>query len=273
MQTNMTRMARTWLTLAGLGVWLAGAGPAMATFANYVDFQGDAVGANPSLADYISETGGNVIEVVGSASTPADPFGGAGNKSLWLQDNNDPSDAAVGFRRTVAEPVGKLSLRLYVVQDVSFPTPWLELRAFKDGISSLDGAAQGVEIGPWMFFSAGSLVSPISIGLFTSGPTLTLDQTLSANTAHMVEISFNTVSDTFTAMLDGSPLTDDGGATTVFPFYSALPDLNAVAFTAGFSTRVGVRTFVDDISLIPEPATVSLVAMGGLAFVSRRRRV
>lgn len=259
--------------LASLLIWCAASGQARATFANGIDFQADTVGGNPGAADYIEETGGSVVEVIGASSTPADPFGGAGNKSLWLQDDSATGSAQAGFRRTTTEAVGWLGLKFNVTQDATYPTPFFQVRLFDDGVTSLDGSASTAEMGPWMAFNASLAGDPIDIRVAdTVGGWLILDQTLTSNTVHTLVITFNAASDTFTALLDGSPLTDDGGTTTAFPFRTPQSGIDAIEFTAAHYTRTGAQAFVDDIQLVPEPNVTALLAVAGAVLWRRRKK-
>jgi len=233
------------------------------------DFQSDTVGSNPlpNSGSTLYESSGNNVEVVGPASTPADPFGGVGNQSLLITaaatgNNGEYVMAAPGAS---AGPVGSVSMNYYQRSTGPAGPPVMELK-----VGAFTGFAGGSQTGPWMIINGAT-----NILVFTPGPTLTLDQTVSLDAAHTFAIHFDANTDTFTATLDGNPLTDDGGATTSFPFFSSLAGVHGLDVIAPSSSRTG-QVFLDNvtINIVPEPASMlSLAGLAGGLTLRRRARV
>jgi hypothetical protein len=234
------------------------------------DFQGDTVGAAPSGTSYALAGGTNRLEVVDSASNPADPFGGSGNKSLLLEDNSDPlpggASAEVRFQGGAGAPTaGTFSTNFYAFDDATYHRPFLEVKLGTNNVAS------GGDIGAWLFFTDSGTISD-----FNGGPAF--DNVLTLNTINTLTLTFDTVADTYSGTIQQGagpavPLTKDSGATTVFSLGTAPSvGIDSVGFGVGWSSNAEDRQFVDNVTItaVPEPASMGLI-LGAGAMMLRRR--
>ena len=273
------------------------------------DFQNDTPGLRPLTAAYRSEDGlpiGNppvryargivVGDTVGAdpegTPYPADPFGPAGNQSLLIEDQRDIANAPkVGFG-THPLTVDTFSAKLYFFEGVDNNITWgkhvseIRLGRFDyvtDGHSSIEWWDQdlGSAMGIWLRWSdADGTGIKLRLGMIDTSvfpweiENLLLDNATPYNTPFEIAVSFDTTTDTMTGTLDGVPLTADAGQTTVFPFAYPQTEITAVEFVGGYTNYLGVRYFVDDVTLGGVAATADFdgdLVVGGSDFLKWQR--
>jgi MYXO-CTERM domain-containing protein len=267
MRTLRDRFALVLTAAAGI---TAMSGVASAAYLS-LDFQGDTVGDPPSGTFYLSDSPPtNIVTVVDGSSSPADPFGGAGNKSMLVQDDTNATDTRVSWKGAPGGLVnGVFKTQFYLNSSAGFTVPYVNIRLGKDGL-----AAGGTsEIAAWLLLS-----HPVAPGKFvidnSSVPYDILDNAIAFNTIHEVEITFDSTSHTFTGKLDGNPLTANSGTKTTWDYYTNMSMIDSVMFNAGSSSTIDNRVFIDNVSLdapIPEPSMLGLAGLGLAAFGRRQR--
>ena len=272
--------------LASLCASLAFAGALHASIITTWNFQGASyvAGSAPSTSgtgiSFTNVTNGNRVLVVGSASTPADPFGGTGNQSLYVQrvaaDNTTPILQLNVPGYTTAAPLtsGTVSFDL-----------------FADLITNGRGS---IEVNLGTMASAGSAGRANSFAAFqinmstatagtigrlsyfsntTSGPSITHSEFLvPTDTATTLSVSWTAggSNPSYSIYVNGVH-----AITSAFTV-SSVAGLNAIRFTTVNGTT-DINYFVDNISVssspIPEPAhaTTLLAAVAACITWGRRR--
>ena len=242
----------------------------------YIDenFDADTTGGHPAGASSVVDdgVGGNlIVEIVDSISSPVDPFGGAGNKSLFMVDNapkdtvNSPAQdiADVNFRGTV--PVAGISQGTLTVD---FYLTAADDYGFVRMGKTTDDVFAATELGWYIRMGGDGTLQYIA-----NAGWKTFDQAISVATAHTLEITFDTDTDTFTGKVDSAALTGDSGATTAFNYFwdNTFDGLNMLQLRVGGRGDVGREMFFDNVKLVPEPASMALMMIGGLLCLRRRR--
>lgn len=111
-------------------------------------------------------------------------------------------------------------------------------------------------------------ISGGSIGVFDGtgtqcGSTLTLVKDAWVDLRFEINLGANTFSSYYNNILVGTCTWQNGGS-------NALQALDLYADESGETAQIGA-VFYDNVQLVPEPATLSLLALGGLAMIRRRR--
>jgi hypothetical protein len=242
------------------------------------NFQGDTAGNPPSGPSYIVAPTGTDARVVDSSTTPADPFGGAGNHSLMLFDDLNATGAStvVGYNFANMTTAGRLTIDFVLEKNATWNQPYTQLR-FMDNDG--DNTATVPEIGPWILLNGANNPTQATSarvealefnGTGTSFVATTF--AITYNAPHTLVLDFDLAADNYTMTLDGN-LLQTGGATprSVFNFYTAQSEINNFEALTAASTRIDSRVFYDNINVVPEPASATLLALSGLAGLRRRR--
>lgn len=271
-------MKSTKLTALTLVVVASFAAGAVATPVVYIDedFQGTTPTAAPNTTDpnayVIVDDPGNGTDVyIGTSSAS---FGGSfintpsENVSLIVEDFNSSGLALAGFRGSLPEEgitQGTVSFR-FAARRGGGIVGLGDIRIGNNG--DLANGLGTSEFAIWLLSSTngklyrydenGSLVEIASI----------VDQDI-----HDFVIDFDTDTDTYTVTLDGTLLGDAGNpSNTTFNFYEPQSGIDQVDFTSFSSGGSNSKVFFDDllVTAVPEPATLTLVLVGGLAYLRRR---
>lgn len=228
------------------------------------DFQGDTVGSAPTNGVIYSDIHTDVtqVEVVDAASTPADPFGGAGNKSLWMEDTGGTNSTLTFGINSPGYTQGILSAKIYVVDDATNTFQYVDLNGGTGAANQGNG-----DIGPWIQY----IPDDYGFRAITSAGAVYFSNSFPHNAVVDLVLHFDTATDTFTGTIDGNTLTD--GTNTTFAFFNDLSELTSVRIVHGMSVdRPTATTFYDNVTLVPEPSSMMLLGLGALVLVRRKRR-
>jgi MYXO-CTERM domain-containing protein len=228
------------------------------------DFESDTVGSAPTNGLVFSDyQAGTQVKVVDAGSIPADPFGGSGNQSLWMEDtaqSNSTLTYGVGSPGYVS---GTMSTQIYLLDDASNALQYFDVNGGTGNANTGAG-----DIGPWIQYNSESF----GFRAITSSGIVNFTNPVPHNTVLDMVIQFDATTDTFTGTLQGNPLTD--GTNTTFNFFNSLTELTSVRIVHSSSAQAepSSTTFYDNVTLVPEPAAMGLVGVGALAFIRRSRR-
>ncbi|NOY41611.1 MAG: hypothetical protein GXP26_07240 [Planctomycetes bacterium] len=191
---------------------------------------------------------------------------------MMVEDNNSPGAPKVVFDADAPVAVGVFSSNLYFEDAGAWTSPYAELRIGARGANASHNYWQGT-VAMYLKFNGSTLqLTTLSGG---SPVNTTLDNSVLLNATNSLELSFDTNTDTFTGILNGVALSSGGGANSTFAFTSDQTGIASVEFVGGWTSKTGMRFFVDDINLaaIPEPGSLSLVCLGVfVTFATRARK-
>jgi len=257
------------------------------------DYESDTPETYPTGALRVMIVGAdnNVVGVVDDGTISpgpyADPFGPAGNQSLVMEhiSNNilansgsvkvlydtDNLDNTPGETGTV-----RFSADMYFQQtdpSVFEDAPMMELRIGRRGNNASHESAgtMAVRMRLSTFFGGAFIEIDEDEG---SGNYVPIDNLVPLNTAFTLNLVMDTVAQTYTGDIDGTPLTDNAGAKSVFAFQanlSNIDEITGVEYVAAYNKSPFSATFwVDNTRLTPEPTSLSLVGLGSLLLLGRR---
>jgi hypothetical protein len=242
------------------------------------DFQGDTPGGNPAGAVFVSEPAGTGADVVDGTTTPSDPFGPAGNQSLMIFDDatNTGSTSLVGYQFPSQTGSASLSIDFYVEKNPDWNDPYSGIRFVHQDADPVTTVA---EIGPWLLINGWNnphhtTFAQVQVLEFNGTGTNFVGTTLdvSYNTRHTLTLDFDLATDTYTAAVDGTQLTT--GTRSVFNFYTPQSEIDDFEMYTANSARNNSRLYYDNLNVaVPEPASLTLLSLGGLALLGRRHRV
>ncbi len=226
------------------------------------DFQSDTVGAAPSGAHWI--TTGASVTVVDGNSTNADPFGGVGNQSMYI--NSAALSTYVVYKNDTAYTAGTFSIDLYGANVNSYTYVKLGNSSVSTGVPNVDTAVN-------LLIRWGSVFSSWD----ASNVSYNFDSKLLQNVAYSLVVTFDSSTEKWSATVNGTSITANSGVTTVFDYYNANSNsvLNVDRVSLYSPTASGgAMTYVDNISLaqIPEPSSALLVGAAAMLVAGSLRR-
>lgn len=235
------------------------------------DFQSYTPGEAPSGTDvFVKYNGrdGDRVYIVDSTTTPVNPIGGTGNKSLYIYNDHTNTKVPVG-QFTVADTgaiaKGTISFEIYVSSTPGDPGV-AEVNLGQLG--TLDAVRASSLTTIQFQNSSDPAKDPGNIRIFQnstsgSGPATYLDQHVILDAVNTITLSWDIETQKVTGTVNGEAMTI--GSTTEFDFTTTLSPLGVsqVRYTATGAQDVGY--FVDNLSVtaIPEPSHLVL-ALGTL---------
>lgn len=248
-----------------------------------VDFQSDTVGELPAQRSSQTNIGSpNTVAVVDGTSTPPDPFGPAGNKSLYM---NAPvgSSSSAGIWFTTQDDTlvahGSFQTQIYMVNESRF----LDLR-----LGQLDpgiGTGRISEGSSLIRLLVGSGNGTNTISVYQNGNSGTVvDQTFAFDTTLNLSIDWQMSGGDigYSVSLNGTPLTISG--VSLFDFYNTsfmldgepvtIEGVNGLQYRTGGAEASNYEYFVNSLSVsaIPEQGHVGLlIGLIGLLFAGSRK--
>lgn len=193
----------------------------------------------------------------------------SGNLALRVLDNDTvtTSDPFVSVTLPTALTSGVISFKIW---GATFPPNTGEYAIQLHG--QLNGAAPGLTEASRLYFRTDTPVTRLRVrhgtGTGSNNADTNLADPAAANTAYDISIAFDAVADTYSVQVNGG--------TAVSGRFVGNRDMDNIsrlgfAFLGGTTgVRVG-EYFIDDIAVVPEPASLALLAVGGALIASRRR--
>jgi hypothetical protein len=237
------------------------------------DFEGDTVGAAPANATFIQLAGANSLAiVVDDGSTPANPIGPAGNKSLLLRDRINTTDIRASFKGSLPDEgitQGKIAYQFHAVNAAGDTIPVVSMRAGLNDDASGGSRIDNSEAAFLLSFEAASN----RIVILEGGVSRILQQTWAPNVLNNVAIEFDAVAQTWGASLNGVTLTKSDSSSQ-FSFWSAVGAINQFDFVTGAGSNIQSTVFFDNLQVtgVPEPSVASLTMAGILVCLGPLRR-
>jgi len=247
--------------LVGLTVLVAVTG-AQATVVFFDDFEDDAIAANPPVLNSPSIGGDDIADVgIAWASTLAgDNPGVRGGADQYLDlgsasTNGNRSRYADAQFASTALASGDVIVSFEILWDYTgagSTFAWATVRG--GGTNLLDLVFRRGNSG-----NGGKRIQYNSSNIFVV--------TNSDTEWHTVTLTLHPTN--FDITLAGS----GAGTVNALPYANTLTNIDTVRFTTG-GANAGRNAYVDDVKVdqIPEPATMSLLVVGGVGVMARRRR-
>jgi len=244
-----------------------------------VDFDDDTTGGDPTSTFLQKGTDGSsevhTIEVVDSASTPADPFGGTGNKSMMVRADSAgtaPNHSYVTWYSdtSVTNETVTFSMSIYIDKNASGNfNQVIAVGNSGGGLIASNQTALDMTIvqtgggGRFQVYDGNTF--------FSGGIDQTPGGTFGYNTVMELEAELNMVTQTFEMSINGTQLTHSGGDKT-FDFRNSIVEIDAAQVFQSAAVNEG-QVFYDNVRLtVPEPGSFLLLTLGGLSLIARRRR-
>lgn len=237
------------------------------------DFEGDAVGSAPANATFIQVAGASSRAiVVDDGSTPANPMGPAGNKSLLLRDRINNADIRASFKGSLPDAgitQGKINYQFHAINATGDTIPIVSMRAGLNDDVTGGTRIENAEAAFLLSFE----VTNNRIVILEGGVSRILQQTWSPNVLNQVAIDFDTVLQSWGATLNGVTLTK-ADSSSQFSFWSAVGAINQFDFVTGAGSNVQSTVFFDNLQIIgvPEPASATLAMLSGAVGLGLTRR-
>ena len=224
------------------------------------DFQNDTVGQAPANAHI---TGTNKVEVVGNSSTPADPFGGSGNQSLVFEGGDDV-DWSSGAN---AITTGIATFSTKFLMSTNSPYDGSAYMTVQAGNNTIGGSFTSLESAAQFYITEGGIT------VRDGAAWVAIDNdfnNFNLGEVWNIAVDMNVDNQTWTLTINDVVMSDTVVGST-FAFRNSITAINAVAFN-GLNGRTQ-QVFVDDIALVPEPATLGLFGVFGIGIMLVRRIV
>lgn len=239
-----------------------------------IDFESDTLGSAPSTItpNDVKDPGSNIVEVVDNTSTPSNPIGVAGNRSVVLQDTDSGADARLNYLLDAPLTSGTVEFTFALEDAGNAGNPFGAI-FMGSGVTS-GGNVSSSTRGANILFSGNSSTTSFELVVITPTGTVTLDNVGDLGTSYDIVLNFDSNSDSWSGTINGDTITGSAGVVTSFAYDEPQPDLNSVEFVSGTIAKINSTFFVDNISVIPEPSQFAF--LGGILVLSlvcvRRRR-
>jgi len=206
-------------------------------------------------------TNGNVVSVVNSATTPVDPFGGAGNKSVYVHKASTSTDMPVfqlalpGYSTISSLASGSVSFDIYVEQ-LTNGRGSLEIDL--GTLGAVNANSRGSSLAAFQINTSTATV-PGSLSYFnntTSGGSITTSPyVMSLNAVNNISVVWDAATKIYTISVNGTEVVSS--AFTV----ASIAGFSSIRFTkVSDGSATDLNYFIDNVvvSAVPEPGTVSL---------------
>ncbi len=217
------------------------------------DFNNDTVGGNPTAS-----SGASLGTVVDSGSTPADPFGGSGNRSMYINDGDNIGwDAATGD--AIANGTATFTTKIWMTEDATHTDGDFYL-----SLGSGTGYMSSGEMAVRMFFRDNDVLT-----VYDGTSAVNIDNygtDLDYNEIWNVKVDMNLGDNTWSLTINNHVMSDTVAGST-FDFY-ADNDINSVYYNGTGSSG---QNFLDDVKVIPEPGTMGLLGLATMGILLVRR--
>ena len=212
-------------------------------------------GEPPDSVAYIDDATEGELRIVDSETTPADPFGGEGNRSLYVTDAGNDNHMPRFAWRTEHPIEDKARV------SISFFQPGAD----KDAgtvpalVSMRIGQQWRDENGkPGVLVTAGPNIAlrwDGKIRYKTEQHTTQLAQSFPSDAPHTLAITVDLEKQEWSGTLDGVQLTGYRGEQTRFPFHKSIERVDAIELRVGRWKQRGHHAFFDDITISTDTDT------------------
>jgi hypothetical protein len=207
-------------------------------------------GEPPATALWVAKGENLRALVVDAGTNPKDPFGGEKNKSLLLEDRDPKLDQRVLFKgKGPAPAAGVVRMRLLLTKGGvgGASDPACDIRTLCLGSAASESNPR--QIGMWL--TIGPTKDGGAITIWDAAQKRTpVDQKAPLDSPFTLTLQFNVKERVWTGKIDSTPLTAEGGAVKQFPLQEGLAGIDAVMLTAGWSSPISSRLFVDDLVIV-----------------------